>query len=96
MKRKFKVEFEVALSDSNVEEAIQSARNHYQRTGYASEPISEGSRELRKIPPEEHIPDIVSAIMELTSDNSLLAKARIEVINVCCWEDAPADAVLLR
>ena len=96
MKRNFKVEVEVVIADSNVDEAIHSARNQYQCTGYASEPTSEGSEELRKIPPEEHIPHIVSAIMELTTDNPLLAKARIKVIDVSCWENAPADAVQLR
>ena len=82
MKRTFKLELETVVDDPNGERAIQLARDQYRATGFASEPICDGSEELREIPSEEFIPDVVSAIMELTSAHPLLEKAGIEVTHL--------------
>ena len=96
MKRTFKVELEVVVDDPNGDLAIQLARDRYRTTGYASEPICDGSEDLREIPPEEFIPDVMSAIMEFSSANPLLETVGIEVIGVSCWEGQPEEGVLLQ
>jgi len=95
MKRMFRVEIEVVVDGSIAEEAVHLARDQYGSTGYAFEPICDGSEVLREIPPEEYIADVESAIMELIIANPLLEKVGIEVIGVYCSEGEPADAALL-
>jgi hypothetical protein len=93
MKRLFKIELEVVVDDVNEEQVIQLARDQYQSDGCASEPICDGSEVLREIPPDEGIPDLMSAIMELIGSQSLLAKADIDVSDVACRELIPVDAI---
>lgn len=92
MNRAFKIELEVVVDDMNEGRVIQLAREQYRSNGGASEPVFEGSEALRPIPPEEGIPDLLSAIMELTGAEGSLAKDGIEVTDVAGRELIPIDA----
>jgi hypothetical protein len=94
MKRTFGVELDVVVEEPNAALAIQLARDQYHLAGHASEPICDGSDDLRDIPPEEFIPDIVSAITELAGAHPLFQKAGIEITDIACREIGAADAAL--
>ena len=92
MRRTFSVELDVVLDEPIAAVAIELAGDQYHMTGHASKPVCNGSDDLRDVPPDEFIPDIVGAIMELAGVQPLFQKAGIEVTDVACREIEPTDA----
>jgi hypothetical protein len=86
MRKRYKLEVEVALDDAEEHQAIQVAREHYRDAGAAEAPVDDRAKRWRKIPAKESVPDAAAAIMELIDANHLLEKAGIEVVGVSCGE----------
>jgi hypothetical protein len=96
MRKKYRLELEIGLDESDVQRAIQIARSHFRRTGPASTPVNWNriNGKWRRITAEEFIPDGEIAIMELIDANDLLDAAGIEVTSVSCVEVRPEKTIL--
>jgi hypothetical protein len=96
MRKKYRLELEIGLDESDVQRAIQIARSHFRKAGPASTPVNWNriNGKWRRITAEEFIPDGEIAIMELIDANDLLDAAGIEVTSVSCVEVKPEKTVL--
>ncbi|MBI4874008.1 MAG: hypothetical protein HY822_05170 [Acidobacteria bacterium] len=82
MRKKFKLEIEVEVGESDVAKLIDSARSCYERNGGATEhPEGESPRD---IPPEEAIQSAEDALLELVLANPLLESAGADVVGLSC------------
>jgi hypothetical protein len=84
MRKRIKLEVEVAIDGSVEHRVIQIAREHYGEVGQATVPLDDDGERWREIPAEEFIPDAETAVMELIGANDLLKKAGVEVTAVTC------------
>jgi len=96
MRKKYRLELEIGLDESDVQMAIQIARSHFRKTGPASTPVNWNriNGKWRRITAEEFIPDGEIEIMELIEANDLLDAAGIEVTSVSCVEVRPEKTIL--
>jgi len=90
MKRTYELELKVTLDELDEQRAIQIARDHFRATGGAQAPAdNSGATTWQEIPPEEALPDVIEAVMELIRGNPLCEQARMEVVSMSCNE--PTD-----
>lgn len=86
MKKTYKVELEITLDETLESQAIQVARDYYQSSGGAQEPLGKSGRRVREIRLDEFVSNAQDAIRELAPANEWFKKAGIEVVGVSCGE----------
>jgi len=86
MRKTITLEVEVTVDESVEQGAIQVAREHYEKVGGSRVPVDHKGERWRDVPPDEFIPDTVSAMMELVAANALLEEAGVEVTRVSARE----------
>jgi len=86
MRKTITLEVEVTVDESVEQRAIQVAREYYSKLGGSRVPLDDKGERWREVPPEEFIPDTVSALMELIGANDLLEEADVEVTAVSARE----------
>ena len=86
MRKTITLEVEVTVDESVEQRAIQVAREYYSKVGGSRVPLDHKGERWREVPPEEFIPDTVSAMMELIGANDLLEEADVEVTAVSARE----------
>lgn len=91
MKKTITLEVEVTLDESAGLRAIQVARRRYSRVGKSKVSLDRKGERWREVPPEEFIPDTVSAMMELIGANQLFEEAGVEVTSVSGREGCRGD-----
>ncbi|SPE29816.1 hypothetical protein SBA2_460031 [Acidobacteriia bacterium SbA2] len=84
MRKKIKLQVEVALDGSVEHRAMQIAREEFGEVGQATIPLDDKGERWRDVSVEELIPDVETAIMELIGVNDLLKQAGVEVTAVTC------------
>jgi hypothetical protein len=91
MRKTITLEVEVTVDESVEQHAIQVAREQYSKVGGSRVPLDHKGKRWREVPPEEFVPDTVSAMMELIGANDLLEVAGVEVTAVAArqggWEE---------
>ena len=94
MKKKIKLEVEVAMDESIEERVIAVARKRFEEQGQAAVPKDE-SENREKVPADEFIPDAAAAIMELIGANDLLEEVGVE-LTVVSSRETPQEEFCTR
>jgi hypothetical protein len=94
MRKTITLEVEVTVDESVEQRAIQVAREHYTKVGGSRVPLDHKGKPWREVPPEEFVPDAVSAMMELIGANDLLEVAGVEVTAVAARQGGREETQL--